>query len=76
MKEDERQEVKWINDLKRTQDRYNAYFSSNVFASNQVITCRFFRSLYVGKMTEYLCVFAELCMPCISKETEDSNGFM
>lgn len=32
----------------------HTHFDSNVLASSQTITGRFLRSLYVGRMTEYL----------------------
>lgn len=41
-----------------------------------MMTGRFLRSLYVGKMTEYLCVFGVEKEPCMLKAALLSNGFI
>lgn len=60
-----------------TQKSYEAaYFSLNVLASSQTIIGRFLRSLYVGRITEYLCVSEELNWPCMFNDAALSKGFM
>jgi hypothetical protein len=56
--------------------RQATYFSVNVLASNQIMTGKFLRSLYVGRMTLYLWVSEEWNDPCILRDTLLSNGFI
>jgi len=56
--------------------RQATYFSVNVLANNQIMTGKFLRSLYVGRMTLYLWVSEEWNNPCILRDTLLSNGFI
>ena len=46
--------------------RGRTHFSSNIRAISQVMMGRFFRSLYVGRMTEYLLSFLAAVPPLAS----------
>ena len=52
------------------------HFSVNVLFRSHTIIGKFFLSLYVGRMTEYLCVFPESKLPCIVRAGGLSYGFM
>lgn len=52
------------------------HFSRNVLASSHTMIGRFLRSLYVGRMTEYLWVSMLSNWPCMFKDAELSNGFI
>jgi hypothetical protein len=59
-----------------TECKLSTHCSWKTLARSQIMTGRFLRSLYVGRITEYLWVSGVANWPCMSRDTLLSKGFI